>query len=161
METQVRFEPGIIVAARQEWMLLDAKVNGVRLLDASVNAGASAGNVLTNAEAGGRIRAGINLSHPWRRRRHRGFAEIAAEVGVRGQVVARNMFLDGNTFDPDRSVEKRPTVGDVHGSLGLRVGPVVLAYAGTQRSQEYMTGPRSHTFCSLIFGIGGIPAASP
>jgi hypothetical protein len=158
-ETQLRFEPGVIVTARQHWMLLTGGVKGVRLFDASVDLGAAAGNILTNAEAGGRIRAGINLSHPWRRDRHRGFAEIAGELGLRGQVVARNIFLDGNTSNPDRKVEKQPMVGDVYGSVGLRLGPVVLAYAVTQRSQEYVTGPLTHTFSSLIFGIGGIPTS--
>jgi hypothetical protein len=42
----------------------------------------------------------------------------------------------------------------------MRVGPVVLAYAVTERSREYDTGPRSHTFGSLLMGIGGLPGAT-
>jgi hypothetical protein len=160
-ETQVRFEPGVILSAHQRWLLVSARANGIRLLDASVGAGASVGNILTNAEARGDLRAGINLSHPWRRARRRGPVELLASIGVRGQAVARNIFLDGNTINPDRRVERVPFVGDVRGSAGIRLGPLVLAYAVTQRGREYRTGPRRHTFASLVAGIGGMPDASP
>jgi lipid A 3-O-deacylase len=156
-KTQIRFEPGIIVSAKQQWLLFSGSIKGVRLIDAMVNAGASLGNIVTSAEAGAKLRAGINLSHPWRRTRRRGPAEIVGVVGVRGQAVARSIFLDGNTIDPDRRVTRVPGVGDVYGSVGMRLGPIVFAYSVTERSREYTTGPRSHTFGSLVFGIGGTP----
>jgi lipid A 3-O-deacylase len=155
--TQLRFEPGVILTARQRWLLFSGRVGGVRLIDAIVGAAASAGNVLTNVESAGDVRLGINLSHPWRRARHRGPAELVGSIGVRGQAVARNIFLDGNTVQPDRRVRRVPLVRDFRGSLGLRVGPVVVAYAVTERSREYVTGPRMHTFSSLVLGYGGIP----
>jgi hypothetical protein len=133
----------------------------VRLIDAIVGAGASLGNVVTQAEAGADLRVGINMSHPWRRARRRGPVEVLGVVGVRGQLIGRSIFLDGNTFHPDRRVTRVPGVGDVHGSAGLRLGPVVLAYAVTQRSREYTTGPRSHTYGSLALGIGGTPELTP
>jgi len=157
-ETQVRFEPGIIVTARQHWLLFSGRAGGVRLLDAVMDAGAALGNVLTNADAGAQLRAGVNLSHPWHRARRRGPAELVATFGVRGEVVARNMFLDGNTVNPERRVGSVPGVGNVHGSLGVRLGPLVVSYAVTERSREYVTGPRSHTFSSIAVGIGGLPA---
>jgi hypothetical protein len=160
-ETQIRFEPGVILSARQAWEVFAIRIGPVRLIDATVNAGASAGNILTNVEAGGDLRAGINLSHPWRRSRRRGPAEIVASIGVRGQAIARSIFLDGNTINPDRRVARIPGVGDVRGSIGLRLGALVLSYAVTQRGREYETGPRSHTFASLIAGIGGTADAAP
>jgi hypothetical protein len=75
--------------------------------------------------------------------------EVLAVVGVRGQAIAHSIFLDGNTFNPDRRVTRVPGVADLHGSAGIRLGPLVLAYAVTKRSREYTTGPRSHTFGSL------------
>lgn len=160
-ETQIRFEPGVIVSANQRWLLFSGTVRGVRLIDGIVSAGASAGNILTNAEASADLRAGVNLSHPWRRARRRGAAEVVAVIGVRGQEIAHNIFLDGNTFHPDRRVERIPGVADIHGSVGIRLGPFVFAYAVTQRSREYVTGPRSHTFGSLVAGLGGIPDVVP
>lgn len=160
-ETQLRFEPGVILHARQRWMLFSGRVRGVRLWDAVVGAGASVGNITTNAEATGDFRIGVNLSHPWRRARHRGPAELVGTIGVRGQVVGRNIFLDGNTVQPDRRVDRVPAVGDLRGSIGVRVGALVLAYAVTQRSQEYLTGPKSHTYASLVVGIGGTPDPTP
>lgn len=156
-DTQVRFEPGVIVEARQQWLLFSGVVKGVRLIDAIVGAGASLGNVVTNAEAGADLRMGINMSHPFRRRRSRGPLEVVAVAGVRGQAIAHSIFLDGNTFNPDRRVTRVPGVADLHGSAGIRLGPVVLAYAVTKRSREYTTGPRSHTFGSLVAGLGGTP----
>lgn len=160
-DTQVRFEPGVIVDARQRWLLFSGIVRGVRLIDAIVGAGASLGNVVTKAEAGADVRVGINMSHPWRRTRRRGPVELLGVLGVRGQAVAHSIFLDGNTFHPDRRVTRVPGVGDVHGSAGVRLGPLVIAYGVTQRSREYTTGPRSHTFGSLVAGIGGTPDITP
>jgi lipid A 3-O-deacylase len=156
-DTQVRFEPGVIVDARQRWLLFSGTVRGVRLVDAVVGVGASLGNVLTNAEAGADLRMGINMSHPWRRTRNRGPVEILGVIGVRGQAIAHSIFLDGNTLNPDRRVTRIPGVADVHASAGFRLGPLVIAYAVTRRSQEYTTGPRSHAFGSLVAGIGGTP----
>jgi hypothetical protein len=156
-DTQVRFEPGVIVDARQQWLLFSGVVKGVRLIDAIIGAGASLGNVVTNAEAGADLRMGINMSHPFRRTRSRGPMEVLAVVGVRGQAIAHSIFLDGNTFNPDRRVTRVPGVADLHGSAGIRLGPLVLAYAVTKRSREYTTGPRSHTFGSLVAGLGGTP----
>ena len=51
-------------------------------------------------------------------------------------------------------VVRVPGVADVHGSVGIRLGPLVLAYAVTQRSREYTTGPRMHTYGSLVAGLG-------
>ena len=135
-DTQVRFEPGIIVDARQQWLLFSGVVNGVRFIDAIVGAGASLGNVVTNAEAGADLRMGINMSH-----------SVPADPkswpagGTRGRRRARpghraQHFLDGNTLNPDRRVTRVPGVADLHGSAGIRLGPVVLAYAVTKRSRE-------------------------
>ena len=156
-ETQVRFEPGIVVDARQQWLLFSGTVRGVRLIDAIAGAGASLGNVRTSADAGAELRMGINMSHPFRRSRSRGPVEVLAVAGVRGQAIAHSIFLDGNTFSPDRRVTRVPGVADLHGSAGFRLGPVVFAYAVTKRSREYTTGPRSHTFGSLVMGVGGTP----
>ena len=158
-DTQIRFEPGIIVTARQQWMPFSASMGGVRLLDAVVDVGGSVGNVITNAEGGAELRAVVNLSHPWRRARRRGPVELVAKIGVRGELVARNMFLDGNIVNPDRRVDSSPAVRTLHGAMGLRLGAVVISYAVTERSREYATGPGSHTFSSVTMGIGGIPAA--
>jgi lipid A 3-O-deacylase len=160
-ETQVRFEPGVIVSAHQRWLLFSGGIGRMRLIDAIVGAGGAIGNVTTQAQGEADLRVGANLSHPWRRARRRGPVEILGTLGVRGRAVARNMFLDGNTLHPDHRVDRIPWVGDVHGSIGLRLGPLVLAYAVTEQSREYTTGPRRHTFGSLLAGIGGTPQLTP
>jgi hypothetical protein len=40
-----------------------------------------------------------------------------------GRAVARDIFLDGNTFRTSRSVTKRPFVADLGAGIGLIAGP--------------------------------------
>jgi hypothetical protein len=158
-DTQVRFEPGVIATAQQRWLLFSGRVRGVRFLDGVVGAGGSVGNIATHAQVSAALRAGINLSHPWRRAERRGPVEVVGTIGVRGRAVARDIFLDGNTVNPDRRVERVSGVGDLHGSIGIRLGALVLAYAVTERSREYTTGPAWHRYGTVLLGIGGIPDA--
>jgi hypothetical protein len=40
-------------------------------------------------------------------------------AAVEGRAVARNIFLDGNTFEDSRSVDKKPLVGDLSAGVAL------------------------------------------
>ena len=160
-ETQVGFEPGVMLTAHQQRMLFSGTVRGLRFVDGSVGVGGSLGNILTSADVDARIRGGFNLSHPWRRARHRGAVELVGSVGVRGRAIARSIFLDGNTVRPERRVERVPFVADEFHVLGVRFGSFAVSYRVNRRSQEYRTGPRSHTFSSIVLGVGGNSDAVP
>src|SRR3546814_17784538 len=41
-------------------------------------------------------------------------------AGAEGRIVARNIFLDGNTFKDSHSVDKRPLVADLQAGLADR-----------------------------------------
>lgn len=62
---------------------------------------------------------------------------------VRNRIVARNIFLDGNSFDSSRGVEKYPIVFE--GSLGfnIEIRDISFRYTYTKMSEEYVTGDKA------------------
>jgi hypothetical protein len=59
-------------------------------------------------------------------------------VGVQGRAIARNLFLDGNTFADSRSVNSEPLVGDLSGGLSMFWGEAVkLDTSITYRTEEF------------------------
>lgn len=92
------------------------------------DAGITAGNVFTFAEAGFLLRWGRGLKADWGPDMIcpgysgtsyfcRGRADVNVGwnlfFGMQGRIVARNIFLDGNSFQNSRSVVKEPAVADL------------------------------------------------
>jgi hypothetical protein len=57
--------------------------------------------------------------------------------GVEGRAVARNIFLDGNTFADSDSVDKLPFVADLNAGLAITYGRVRTSYAIVYRTKEF------------------------
>jgi lipid A 3-O-deacylase len=154
-ETQVGFEPGLLLRYRHAAIL--TRVGGTNGLgfDVAPAAGIAAGNILASADAGGIARFGWNLSHPWDPREWSGRRPLEAWVsaGGRGEYVARNMSLDGNLVHPTRHVDRVPGVWEYELGAGLRIQRLSLAYRAVTRGREYRTGPNRHTYSSMIAGI--------
>ena len=64
-ETQVGFQPGILAGLRQSILAAKVSAGGRGIFDLVPYVGGNVGNILTDAELGGKARLGINLSHPW------------------------------------------------------------------------------------------------
>ena len=66
-----------------------------------------------------------------------------AYVAVEGCAVARNIFLDGNSFRDSHSVDKQAFVGDVSVGFVIQFGPSSavhpfrISYSFTWRSTEF------------------------
>ncbi|MGE3249973.1 MAG: lipid A deacylase LpxR family protein [Hyphomonadaceae bacterium] len=60
-------------------------------------------------------------------------------AGVQGRAVARNLFLDGNTFVDSPSVERIPLVVDGQLGFTLQFGDARLAYTYVVRTDEFET----------------------
>jgi hypothetical protein len=103
-------------------------------VDAIPELGATLGNVMTYGEAGLTLRFGQNLLADYGQARIRPassgtayFNSDAMEspfgyyfyVAAQGRAVGHNIFLDGNTFDDSRGVDKKPLVGDASAGLAL------------------------------------------
>jgi hypothetical protein len=120
------------------------------------HAGIALGNVKTYVNAGAELRAGWNLPDDFgtasigattttstpvdglqgaeRARLDLGFYLFAR---VDGRFVARNIFLDGNTFDDSPSVGHNPWVADISVGTAVNYKNTKLAYAIVYRTEEF------------------------
>lgn len=73
-------------------------------------------------------------------------------AGVEGRAVARNIFLDGNTFRSSPHVEKRILVGDATAGLATTFGRVRVTYTVNHRSREYRGQPKPDTYGAVTLG---------
>jgi hypothetical protein len=113
----------------------------------------SLGNVSTYAAAGSTLRIGQGLDADFGPPRIRPalvgsafFQPRTAEdegfgwyvfAGVQGRAVARDIFLDGNTFRDSASVDRRPFVGDLSAGVVVHWRGVRFSYSQVWRSEEF------------------------
>jgi lipid A 3-O-deacylase len=151
-DEQLHDEPGLMLSYERKWRFLQPIGSGFAV-DAIPELGVTVGNVMDYVQGGGMIRFGKNLEADYGPQRIRpalsgtpyfnrdyldgpfGFYFFA---GVQGRAVARNLFLDGNTFEDSRSVDSNPLVGDLSGGLSMFWGgDVRLDAAMTYRTEEF------------------------
>jgi lipid A 3-O-deacylase len=117
------------------------------------DAGATAGNVFTYAEAGFLVRLGRGLKADWGpemvRPGYSGSSYFSGEragvrfgwdfyVGAQARAVAWNIFLDGNTFQNSRSVVKEPVVADlIVGAELFSIGGLRFGFSLVTRTPEF------------------------
>ena len=150
-DTQIGFEPGIVVSARDTWRFAARTTSGSAYADFTPAVGASFGNILTAAETGFQVRLGSHLSNTWwtSEWRTRTRFEMYALGGLRGLAVARNITLDGNTLGADRSVDRVPWVGEYMLGVGARIHDIVAEWRAVTRSREYRTGQPGHAYSTI------------
>lgn len=120
------------------------------------HAGLAVGTVRTFANAGAELRAGLNLPDDFGTSSigptattstpvdgmmgaDRSRFDIGAYLFVRvdGRAVARNVFLDGNTYRDSHSVSKNPFVADLSAGAAINYKNTKLAYALVYRTEEF------------------------
>jgi hypothetical protein len=157
-DAQLRNEPGLVVSYDRQFapVLLGGQQVIAHL---SPFAGASLGNVMTEARAGARLSIGTaapsvaariapSLPAPGLSNDRSRFAwSIFAGAGAR--LVAHNIFLDGNTFRDTVAVDRKPLIGDFEVGFSLDFGPVALGYTQVFRTKEYDTQDRRGDFAAL------------
>jgi lipid A 3-O-deacylase len=135
--------------------------------------GFAVGNFATYANAGGELRAGLNLPDDFgtppigpeaatptpvegaeRAARLRKF-DFGIYVFGRadGRVVVRNIFLDGNTFADSHSVEKRWLVADLSAGVGINYRNTKLTYALVYRTEEFKNQQEGQVFGSIALSV--------
>lgn len=155
---QLDNEPGIILSYDRKWRSFyqfSALGHGV---DFTPGVGASLGNVMTDAKMGATFRVGRNLPSDYGPPRVRpalsgsdyfiptkGFGWYIF-AGAEGRYVARNIFLDGNTFSDSHSVDKENWVGDVQTGIALTYNDWRVAYTHVFRTKEYETQENAESF---------------
>lgn len=150
-DNQLENELGILLSYERKWRRL-VRFNALGLDgDLTPHFGLNVGNVLTQSATGFTVRIGGDLSRhydygpPRIRPSLPGSDYFVSDggiswylfLGAEGRVVARNIFLDGNTFRGSHSVDKKMLVGDIQGGIAFIVGPVRLAYTHIFRTKEF------------------------
>lgn len=149
-QTQLRNEPAIELSYQRTWRYTLFEALGFTL-DASPHLGGAAGNVYDYLNTGGMLRFGEYLPDDFGPVRvdpglpGSNFFESKTPVGwylfagVDGRAIARNIFLDGNTWVRSRHVDKNNFVGDFQFGAALTLGPARLTYTHVLRSREFKT----------------------
>ena len=159
--TQLHDEPGIVLTYQHLWRGFAAGTLDALEIDLTPYAGGALGNVYTYANAGLMVRYGRRLSSDLGPVRIQpgpaGSAFFVPAAGFSwyvfaaadGRAVARNIFLDGNTFQDSRSVDKEALVGDLQGGVELTWQDVRLSYTYVWRTREFKTQAQPARFGSL------------
>lgn len=74
-------------------------------------------------------------------------------AGLEGRAVARNLFLDGNTFKESLSVVKEPFIGDMQAGLALTFSSLRFAFTYVVRTKEFKTQRKADQFGALTLSI--------
>lgn len=149
---QLQNEPGIILTYERKWRFQQPIYRNFAV-DIIPELGVSGGNIMTYGQGGVMVRFGQNLGADY------GPAHIRPSLsgtdwfdadqldgkfgwyvfaGVQGRAVARNIFLDGNTFVSSPHVNKRPLVADFTGGASLFWSNAIrLDFSITQRTYEF------------------------
>jgi lipid A 3-O-deacylase len=142
---QLPTEPDMAVQFTQAWYLAPPGA-GAGWTDLVPTAHATLGTLRTAAGAGGRLRVGFDLDHPWLVDATPHNFSAFAFVGANGEAVGRDLFLDGSTFRLSLRRDHRPRVGNWERGVGVRVARVGIEYRVVTLSKEYAAGPATHSF---------------
>lgn len=163
--TQLHSELGIILSAQRNWRnVVRGSIAGISY-DVTPNVGGSFGNVFTYGSTGVALRFGnqlpTDLGIPRIQPATFGSGEFTPRstagwylfLGAEGRAVARNIFLDGNTFRDSRSVDRKIWVGDIQYGVVLDIKSVRISFTNVVRTKEYKTQEKSDRFGALTFSM--------
>lgn len=150
-DTQLKNELGILLTYQRSWRALATTNLDGLAIDLTPDAGFALGNVYTYANTGLTLRYGKNLTMDYGPARIQpstlGTGYFATKenftwylfTGYEMRAVARNIFLDGNTFQSSRSVNKEPFVGDFQWGFVTVWRGVRMTYTHVVRTREFKT----------------------
>lgn len=165
---QLKDEIGVNVLFERRWRMYARGARDAVGFDIVPHLGVSLGTVQTYANAGATARLGFRLPSDFGteliaggaitnsplddrdpRLGPRGGASVFVFGGVDGRAVARDLFLDGNTWKDSRSVDKEPLVGDSYWGAGVVLAQWQITYTYVVRSKEFKTQREINQFGSI------------
>lgn len=165
---QLKNEVGVNLIFERRWRMYARTSGNAVGFDLVPHAGVSLGNVQTYANLGATARVGFNLPSDFGTELISGGAITNSPLddydprvssggsgsfyvfgGVDGRAVARDIFLDGNTWVDSRSVDKKPLVGDAYWGVGVVLGKWQITYTFVVRSREFRGQPEKNQFGSV------------
>lgn len=148
-DNQLENELGLTIYHNRQWRHTAWQAMGLEA-DVMPHVGYAVGNVHTFAAGGLTLRVGSDLGGDFGPPRIRPslpgggfFSRTSGDLewyvfgGVAGRVVARNIFIDGNTFRDSHRVDKEPLVGDFQYGLVVTWGPLRFSFTDVYRSHEF------------------------
>ena len=167
---QLHNEPGLMLTYERKYRFATPPADNGFGADFIPEAGVTAGNVMTYAQIGGMVRIGRNLQADYGPARMRpnlsgttyftnkdmvgkfGFYLFA---GAQGRAVARNIFLDGNTFRDSRDIDSEALVADLTGGISFFWGDdVKLDVAALRRTKEFEGQDKPFDYAGINLTIG-------
>ena len=167
-DNQLGNELGINLIYQHKWRIIPKKVYGISSNFIPFVSG-SLGNVRTEAKGGVLMRFGWHpiadfgsssidiggengipiktnclcpMYEPW---------SFTFNITFAGKAVARNIFLDGNTFSQSHSVAKEPFVGYTSLGMSARYHHFALDYMLTDFTKQYLLETGDQKYGSLLF----------
>ena len=146
--SQLPNEPTLQLMASRTYRLPIAQLGGIET-DALPGVTVNVGNVLDYVEAGFRVRIGQGLDSDFGVPRiHPGFSGADAYTptrplawyvfaGAAGRGVARNLFLDGSSFQSSPSVGHRGLVGEFELGAAVMLAGVRVSYTQVFQTPEF------------------------
>lgn len=163
--TQLGNELGVVAMYQHSWReAATTPLLGFEM-DLTPYFGGALGNVYTYADGGLTVRWGRHLPHDYGPPRIQpstfGSGVFTPSdrfgwylfAGVEARAVARNIFLDGNTFRNSRSVDKETVVGDMQLGAVLSWKTMRLGYTYVMRSREYSGQPKNDRFGAITWSM--------
>jgi hypothetical protein len=159
-DNQLGDELGIVLTYTRRWQYFHKLPGGLEFETAPHLVGAL-GNIYTYAGSGVMLRLGKGLRNdigppnigpgfpgiPYLRPSRE--ANWYLFAGIEGRAVARNIFLDGNTFRESHSVDKEPLVADLQFGFAFHIDNVRLAISNVWRSREFAGQPEHVRFGAI------------
>lgn len=155
-DNQLNDEVGFTLAYERKWRFPKQERRSGLGWEVLPHAGVALGTVRTFANIGGELRAGFNLPDdfgtpsigPGATTSTPVDGQMAADrarfdlgsylfLRVDGRAVARNIFLDGNTFSDSHSVDKYPFIADLSAGVSMNIKNTKLSYALVYRTKEF------------------------
>lgn len=148
-DSQLKNEPGVILMYQRSWRSVFSDSFFGIPFDVTPHAGGALGNVFTYANSGFMVRYGKRLMLDYGPPRiqpslpgsgyfitHKGFGWYLF-AGLEGRAVARNIFLDGNSFQDSPRVDKKRMIGDIELGVAFTLDNIRLSYSHVMRTREF------------------------
>jgi hypothetical protein len=164
-DNQLENEPGLILAWQRRWPEAAYTEFGNYVAAVEPHFGFSLGNVYTYANAGGVVK----ISNKDNRLQDKPLLVKPAIpgtgyfpnpekwdwqlfAGLEGRAIARNIFLDGNTFSDSHSIAKEHFVLDASAGISFTVGNARISYTTVYRTKEFEGQNKDSIFGAVSVG---------
>jgi len=171
-DNQLKNEPGLAIVAERKYRVFRYETMKDLGIDTITHLGGAVGNVSIYANAGVEARLGWNVPVDFGTSLIRPAGDTSAPAGlgdpripggipygiylfgsVDGRAVARDIFLDGNTFTDSHSVDRKNFVADISAGISFIFYQFKLSYAQVMRTKEFREQEKEHRFGSVTLSL--------